>query len=61
AVVANNTSIATTDLDANLFATGTGALQVVDFPQLSANNNNTFSQVNNAGATAGTAGVSPCS
>lgn len=60
AQITNNQSIATTNLDANLFVGPGSTLQVVDLAQLNQLNNGTFSQVNSAGATAGSQGIAPC-
>ena len=60
AVIADNTSIDAANFDANLFVTGSGDLQIVALSQLAPNNNNSFANVNNSGATEGTAGSSPC-
>ncbi|NMF86662.1 hypothetical protein [Nodosilinea sp. P-1105] len=60
ALVRDNRSVDTANFDANLFTAGGATLQVVDLPQLNAQNNDTFTQVNNAGATVGQTGVAPC-
>ncbi len=60
ALVRDNHSLDTANFDANLFTAGAATLQIVDLPQLNAQNNGTFTQVNNAGATAGQAGQAPC-
>jgi len=60
AQISNNQSIATTNFDANLFTAAGSTLQVVDLAQLNQLNNGTFTQVNNAGSTSGSQGISPC-
>ncbi|MBD2108979.1 right-handed parallel beta-helix repeat-containing protein [Nodosilinea sp. FACHB-13] len=60
AQITNNQSIATTNLDANLFVGANSTLQVVDLAQLNQLNNGTFTQINNAGATTGSQGNPPC-
>ncbi|MBD1875296.1 right-handed parallel beta-helix repeat-containing protein [Nodosilinea sp. FACHB-131] len=60
AQINNNQSIATTNFDANLFVGAGSTLQVVDLAQLNQLNNGTFTQINNAGATAGSSGSPPC-
>jgi hypothetical protein len=60
AQINNNQSIATTNFDANLFVGAGSTLQVVDLAQLNQLNNGTFTQINNAGATAGSSGNPPC-
>lgn len=58
--VRNNISLDAANFDANFFISETSTLQIVDLPQLSDRNNNTFNQVNNSGATNGAAGVGGC-
>ncbi|MBD1917874.1 MULTISPECIES: right-handed parallel beta-helix repeat-containing protein [Cyanophyceae] len=60
AQITNNQSTATTNLDANLFVGAGSTLQVVDLTQLNQLNNGTFTQINSAGAIAGSQGKPPC-
>lgn len=60
AAVRDNVSLDTANFDGNFFVNGTGPLQIVDLPQLNTNNNASFEQVNNSGATNGTSGAGIC-
>ncbi|HEY9880705.1 MAG TPA: right-handed parallel beta-helix repeat-containing protein [Leptolyngbyaceae cyanobacterium] len=60
AVMSNNSSIGTANFDVNLFTTGSSTLQIANLAQLNADNNNTFTRINNNGATSGTQGTPPC-